>query len=59
MVAVNGRIDDNVIMTSVLNHAMGGDHSAERRLNHGILCADQISLLNGLLLSLGLLALWG
>jgi len=51
--------DDNVVMINVLDHAMGGDHSVASRLSDGILRSDQIFLLNGLLLSLGLLALLG
>ena len=46
-------------MISVKDHALGGDLLAASRLSHGILRSDQIFLLNGLLLSLGLLALRG
>ena len=54
-----GISDDNVVMINVLDHAMEGDHLAASRLSDGILRSDQIFLLNGLLLSLDLLALRG
>jgi len=55
----NGINTDNDSMISVKDHALGGDLSAASRLSHGIVRSNQKSLLNGLLLSLGLLALLG
>ncbi|MCP4709549.1 MAG: hypothetical protein GY869_13060 [Planctomycetes bacterium] len=55
----NGINADNNFMISVKDHVVGGDLSVASRLSHGILRSNQVFLLNGLLLSLGLLALLG